>query len=75
MGLLASQPDVVEQLRAADTERAIEEFLRVLGPTRSMYRKVAVAHERRENYAQMTMFCSASPQLTMTLPRSTSRAT
>ena len=46
MGLLASQPDVVEQLRAADTERAIEEFLRVLGPTRSMYRKVAVAHER-----------------------------
>jgi len=46
MGLLASQPDLIERLRVSDTEAALEEFLRVLGPTRSMYRKVAIQHER-----------------------------
>ena len=46
MGLLASRPELVGQLRVSDKETALEEFLRVLGPTRSMYRKVAVAHER-----------------------------
>jgi cytochrome P450 len=46
MGLLATRPDLVEELRVRDLDTALEEFLRVLGPTRSMYRKVAVAHER-----------------------------
>ena len=46
MGLLASQPALVKRLRISDTETALEEFLRVIGPTRSMYRKVAIAHER-----------------------------
>tara|TARA_B100000686_G_scaffold136147_1_gene143410 strand:- start:30198 stop:31385 length:1188 start_codon:yes stop_codon:yes gene_type:complete len=46
MGLLAAQPELIQGLRASDIETAIEEFLRVLGPTRSMYRKVAVEHER-----------------------------
>ncbi len=46
MGLLASQPDLIDRLRVNDTELALEEFLRALGPTRSMYRKVAVQHER-----------------------------
>ncbi len=46
MGLLATRPDLVEELRVRDLDTALEELLRVLGPTRSMYRKVAVAHER-----------------------------
>ena len=46
MGLLATRPDLVEELRARELDTALEELLRVLGPTRSMYRKVAVAHER-----------------------------
>ena len=46
MGLLAKRPDLVEELRVCDLDTALEELLRVLGPTRSMYRKVAVAHER-----------------------------
>ncbi|MEE3255927.1 MAG: cytochrome P450 [Actinomycetota bacterium] len=46
MGLLASRPELVEELRTSNKETALEEFLRVLGPTRSMYRKVAVGHER-----------------------------
>ncbi len=46
MGLLATRPDLVEALRVGELDSALEELLRVLGPTRSMYRKVAVAHER-----------------------------
>ncbi len=46
MGLLATRPDLVEALRVGELDTALEELLRVLGPTRSMYRKVAVAHER-----------------------------
>lgn len=46
MGLLATRPDLVEELRVRELATALEELLRVLGPTRSMYRKVAVAHER-----------------------------
>ncbi|MDE0872387.1 MAG: cytochrome P450 [Acidimicrobiales bacterium] len=46
MGLLATRPDLVEELRVRELDTALEELLRVLGPTRSMYRKVAVAHER-----------------------------
>ncbi len=46
IGLLATRPELVEDFRTSDTETAIEEILRVLGPTRSMYRKVAVEHER-----------------------------
>lgn len=46
MGLLASEPDLIEQVIVNDTEVALEEFLRALGPTRSMYRKVAIQHER-----------------------------
>ena len=46
IGLLASRPELVDELRDADTEPAVEELLRVLGPTRSMYRKVAITHER-----------------------------
>ena len=46
IGLLATRPELVEELRSSNTDTAIEEFLRVLGPTRSMYRKVAIEHER-----------------------------
>ena len=46
MGLLATRPDLVEEFRVRELDTALEELLRVLGPTRSMYRKVAVAHER-----------------------------
>ncbi len=46
MGLLATRRDLVEALRVGELDTALEELLRVLGPTRSMYRKVAVAHER-----------------------------
>ena len=46
MGLLATRPDLVEELRVRELDTALEELLRVLRPARSMYRKVAVAHER-----------------------------
>lgn len=46
LGLLAAQPHLLDVLRRADTAVALEELLRVLGPTRSMYRKVAVTHDR-----------------------------
>ncbi len=46
LGLLATRPDLVEELRVCQLDTALEELLRVLGPTRSMYRKVAVAHDR-----------------------------
>lgn len=48
MGLLLERPDLMAWLRdhpEADGT-AVEEFLRVLGPTRTMFRKVAVDHER-----------------------------
>ena len=46
MGLLATRPDLVEELRVRELDTALEELIRVRGPTRSMYRKVAVAQER-----------------------------
>jgi len=46
IGLLAIQPEIVDGLRQLDTSVALEELFRVLGPTRSMYRKVAIEHER-----------------------------
>lgn len=46
VALFCHRPELVEQFRAADTTLALEELFRVVGPTRSMYRKVAVAHER-----------------------------
>ena len=47
VGLLLERPDLVEQLRASDDPTlAIEEFLRVVGPARTMFRKAAVDHER-----------------------------
>lgn len=48
MGLLLERPDLMTWLRdhpEADGT-AVEEFLRVLGPTRTMFRKAAVDHER-----------------------------
>lgn len=46
--ILLERPDLVEQLRAHPelTASAVEEFLRVCGPARSMPRKVARTHER-----------------------------
>jgi cytochrome P450 len=46
IALFCRQPHLVERFRGADTKVALEELFRVVGPTRSMYRKVAVAHER-----------------------------
>lgn len=48
VGLLLERPDLLAWLRdhpEADAS-AVEEFLRVLGPTRTMFRKAAVDHER-----------------------------
>lgn len=46
--ILLERPDLVEWLRAhpEGTASAVEEFLRVCGPARSMPRKVAKTHER-----------------------------
>lgn len=46
VGLLCERPELVDQFRAADSSTALEELFRVIGPTRSMYRKVAAAHVR-----------------------------
>ena len=46
LGLFCEQPHLLEEFRGARTEVALEELFRVIGPTRSMYRKVAVEHER-----------------------------
>ena len=48
LGLLLERPDALADLRA-DPSRdaaAVEELLRMLGPTRTMFRKAAVGHER-----------------------------
>lgn len=48
VGLLLERPELLDWLRRhpeADPT-AVEEFLRVLGPTRTMFRKAAVDHER-----------------------------
>lgn len=48
LGLLLERPELLSWLRdhpEADAT-AVEEFLRVLGPTRTMFRKAAVDHER-----------------------------
>jgi cytochrome P450 len=46
--ILLERPDLVEWLRAKpeSTASAVEEFMRVVGPARSMPRKVAATHER-----------------------------
>ena len=67
IGLLATRPELVEDFRASDTETAIEEILRVLGPTRSMYRKVAVEHEREGTVMEDNVLFASLP-LTM-IPR------
>lgn len=46
VGLFCQAPELLEDYRAADATVALEELFRVIGPTRSMYRKVAVEHER-----------------------------
>jgi len=46
LGLLAQDPHLFSLLRSANIERAVEELFRVIGPTRSMYRKVAKPHTR-----------------------------
>ena len=46
LGLVCSREGLAGDLRAADTSVALEELFRVIGPTRSMYRKVAETHER-----------------------------
>ncbi|MDG1490104.1 MAG: cytochrome P450, partial [Actinomycetota bacterium] len=46
LGLLAHDPNLLPLLRSANIETAIEELFRVIGPTRSMYRKVAKTHTR-----------------------------
>jgi cytochrome P450 len=47
IGLLLERPDVFDELRStSDMRPAIEEFLRVVGPARTMFRKAAVDHER-----------------------------
>lgn len=48
LSLLLERPDLVEWLRANpdSTASAVEEFMRVCGPARSMPRKVAKTHER-----------------------------
>lgn len=46
LGLLAQNPHLLPLLRSANIESAVEELFRVIGPTRSMYRKVAKTHTR-----------------------------
>src|SRR5258705_1445004 len=48
LGILLERPDLAEQLRAHPEcwDTAINEFMRVVGPARTMARKVAVAHSR-----------------------------
>jgi cytochrome P450 len=60
--ILLERPDLVEWLRA-NPERmadAVEEFMRVAGPARSMPRKVSVTHERggRTLQAGQNVFCA-----------------
>jgi len=55
LGLLAERPDLLHWLRQhpeADVT-AVDELLRVLGPTRSMFRKVAVDHERHGQHLKV----------------------
>jgi cytochrome P450 len=48
LAILLERPDLVEQLREDPeiTASAVEEFMRVCGPARSMPRKIAKTHER-----------------------------
>ena len=48
LAILLERPDLVEQLRTRPElmPSAVEEFMRVCGPARSMPRKIAVTHER-----------------------------
>ena len=46
IGLMCSTDGLADRLLSADTSVAIEELFRTIGPTRSMYRKVAETHER-----------------------------
>ncbi len=60
--ILLERPDLVEWLRAHPEQMgvAIEEFMRVAGPARSMPRKVAVSHERggQQLQAGQNVFCA-----------------
>jgi cytochrome P450 len=62
LGILLDQPALAEELRARPEtwDTAIDEFMRVIGPARTMARKVAVAHSRggRELAAGDTIFLS-----------------
>jgi cytochrome P450 len=54
LAILLERPDLVEWLRANPEAMpsAVEEFMRVCGPARSMPRKVAVSHERGGQHLQ-----------------------
>jgi cytochrome P450 len=61
LGILLERPELAEQLRS-DPELwapAVEEFMRVIGPARSMVRKVATPHTRAG--------CELAPQDTVLL--------
>lgn len=46
-GVLLEQPDLIDELRALDDlTPAVEEFMRVAGPARTMFRKALIDHER-----------------------------
>ncbi|MEX2207011.1 MAG: cytochrome P450 [Myxococcota bacterium] len=48
LGTLLERPELAEELRARPElwDTAVDEFMRVVGPARTMARKVVVAHER-----------------------------
>ncbi len=48
LGLLLERPELAEELRAKPAlwDTAVDELMRVVGPARTMARKVSVAHER-----------------------------
>lgn len=52
--LLLERPELAQQLRAHPeiTASAVEEFMRVVGPARSMPRKIALSHERGGKHLQ-----------------------
>ena len=67
IGLLMERPDLLAQARSNPDGDAlmVEELLRVLGPTRTMFRKVAVDHERggrrlREGDTVAVALCAAN---------------
>ena len=67
IGLLATRPELVEELRSSNTDTAIEEFLRVSGPARSMYERASNTKEEGKPSQWKTTFCFVLLPLTMTL--------